>query len=79
MIRMKATSALWAPPTNLGDKAYSLVSLKRKNLISVTPLKDALNAFIFALYDSAKAFAALWQRSSMPHRNARTGSSGLTR
>ena len=49
-----------------------LVGLKGKNLISEIPLKDALNAFIFALNDSAKAFAALWQRSSMPHRNACT-------
>ena len=45
-----------AHPTNLGNYAYNLVTLKRKNLISDTPLKDALNAFIFALNDSAKAF-----------------------
>ena len=43
MIRMKA----------------GLAGLKGKNLISEVPLKDALNAFIFALNDSAKAFAAL--------------------
>ena len=36
-----------------------LAGLKGKNLISEVPLKDALNAFIFALNDSAKAFAAL--------------------
>ena len=35
-----------------------LAGLKGKNLISEVPLKDALNAFIFALNDSAKAFAA---------------------
>jgi hypothetical protein len=32
-----------------------LASLKRKNLISVIPLKEALSAFILALKDSAEA------------------------
>ena len=50
---------LGSPDKPRGLSIHSLVSLKRKNLISVTPLKDALNAFIFALNDSAKAFVAL--------------------
>ena len=29
---------------NLGSHAYGLVSLKRKDLISVTPLREALKA-----------------------------------
>lgn len=48
-----------AHPINQGDYAYSFVSLKRKNFISVTPLKAALNALILALNDSAKALVAL--------------------
>ena len=48
-----------AHPINKGDYAYSFVNLKRKNLISVTPLSDALNALIFALNDSANALVAL--------------------
>jgi hypothetical protein len=32
-----------------------LANLNRKNLISVTPLKEALKAFILALKDSAEA------------------------
>ena len=40
-------------------KAYSLASLKRKKLLSTTPLKLALNSFIFALKDSAAAFVDL--------------------
>lgn len=47
-----------AHPINQGDYAYSFVSLKRKNFISVTPLKAALNALILALNDSAKALVA---------------------
>ena len=39
--------------------AYILDSLKRKNLISVTPLKFALNLLTLALKDSAKAFVLL--------------------
>ena len=39
--------------------AYSLASLKRKKLLSTTPLKLALNSFIFALKDSAAAFVDL--------------------
>ena len=42
-----------------GGKAYSLASLKRKKLLSRTPLKLALNSFIFALKDSAAAFVDL--------------------
>ena len=34
-----------------------LFTLYRKNFISVTPLSDALNAFILALNDSAEAMA----------------------
>ena len=49
-----------AHPINQGDYAYSFVSLKRKNLISVTPLKAVLNALILALKDSAKALVALF-------------------
>jgi len=37
------------------DYAYSLVSLNRKNGISLTPLDDDLKALIFALNDSAEA------------------------
>ena len=48
-----------AHPINQGDYAYSFVSLKRKNFISVTPLKAALNALILALNDSAKALVSL--------------------
>ena len=39
--------------------AYSLAILKRKKLLSTTPLKLALNSFIFALKDSAAAFVDL--------------------
>ena len=52
-------AACQAHPINQGDYAYSFVSLKRKNFISVTPLKAALNALILALNDSAKALVAL--------------------
>lgn len=48
-----------AHPINQGDYAYSFVSPKRKNFISVTPLKAALNALVLALNDSAKALVAL--------------------
>ena len=41
-----------AHPINQGDYAYSFVSLKRKNFISVTPLKAALNALILALNET---------------------------
>jgi len=36
--------------------AYIFAILKRKNVISVTPLNDALKALILALKDSAAAF-----------------------
>lgn len=39
--------------------AYSFANLKRRGLVSVTPLGDALNALILALKDSAKTFVAL--------------------
>ena len=39
--------------------AYNLATLNKKNLISATPLKSALNAFNFALNDSAAAFVCL--------------------
>jgi len=41
------------------DYAYSLATLNKKNFISVTPLKSALNAFNFALNDSAAALVCL--------------------
>ena len=40
---------------SLGGYAKSLANLKKKNLISVTPLSCALKDFIFALKLSAKA------------------------
>lgn len=39
--------------------AYTFASLKRKKLISTTPLNDALNALILALNASAAAFVRL--------------------
>ena len=42
--------------------AYTFASLKRKNLISTTPLNDALNALILALNASAAAFVLLFTK-----------------
>ena len=40
--------------------AYSLAMRKRKNLLSATPLRFALNSLILALKDSAIAFEERW-------------------
>jgi len=42
--------------------AYTFASLKRKKLISTTPLNDALNALILALNASAAAFVLLFTK-----------------
>ena len=42
--------------------AYIFASLKRKKLISTTPLNDALNALILALNASAAAFVLLFTK-----------------
>ena len=42
--------------------AYTFASLKRKNLISTTPLNDALNALILSLNASAAAFVLLFTK-----------------
>ena len=42
--------------------AYTFASLKRKKLISTTPLHDALNALILALNASAAAFVLLFTK-----------------
>ena len=42
--------------------AYTFASLKRKKLISTTPLNDALNAWILALNASAAAFVLLFTK-----------------
>ena len=41
---------------------YTFASLKRKKLISTTPLNDALNALILALNASAAAFVLLFTK-----------------
>ena len=42
--------------------AYTFASLKRKKLISTTPLNDVLNALILALNASAAAFVLLFTK-----------------
>ncbi len=42
--------------------AYTFASLKKKKLISTTPLNDALNALILALNASAAAFVLLFTK-----------------
>lgn len=42
--------------------AYTFASLKRKKLISTTPLNDALYALILALNASAAAFVLLFTK-----------------
>ena len=51
---------------NLGGFSISFVSVDGKNLISVTPLRNVLNALVFALDDSAKTFVALSTKEFKP-------------
>ena len=41
------------------DYAYRFLTLNKKKLLSLTPLRFVLNNFIFELKDSAAAFDAL--------------------
>ena len=55
-VELSRCEKLGSPAKSGGGYAKSLANLKKKNLISVTPLSCALKDFIFALKLSAKAF-----------------------